>query len=62
MNLVKLLNRGILLDKDMPVVVEKGGKKYKVLTAKKLRNQTRIGPEHYFGIVLGEEIDWSSIK
>ena len=63
MNLTKLLNRAILIKSDMPLVAEKDGKKYRVLTAKKLRNQTRVGPDEYFGIVLGEEIqNWADLK
>ena len=63
MNLAKLLNRGTLLESDMPLVAEKNGKKYRVLTANRFRNNTRVGVDEYFGIVLGEEIkNWQDLK
>lgn len=60
MKLSKLLSKGVVLS-EMPVLVEVGGKKYTVLTAKQLRNQTRTGPDKYFGIVLGKEVDWREL-
>ena len=61
MNLHKLTMRTNKLS-DMPVVAIIGGKKYKVLTAKKFRNPRRVGHKEYFGIVLGAEIEVLSMK
>ena len=35
------------------VLIEGKGKKYEILTAKKFRNNKRVGPKNYFGIVIG---------
>ena len=55
MHVAKLRNRLEKLPDGMPVVVEHNGKLYKVLTAKKFRNQIRHGSDEYFNIVTAEE-------
>ncbi len=57
MNIEKLKKRTVGLPDDMIVVVEHNGTVHNVLTAKRLRNQTRKGASEYFCIVVGKQIE-----